>query len=266
MKKHYFLTILSFLFFGVSAQLPLTLPEYFEMTEVDTNWVQFANAGDAPENLDLAENPDKFGINPSDSCLKLVVLDEADAWAGIYTDAYEEIEITEENYIIEIMIYKNVLTPARMKLEQGTTDDYTVTVESTVTDFWEILSFDFTEVIGHSFARYTIFPDRPSSRESGSICYIDNIAFRGTLGPLSTSKFKTFNVSVYPNPASEVLSIRSKGITSATITNLVGKNIRSCEYHRSDYEMLDIAGLANGVYFLTLNSDAGKTVHKFVKR
>jgi len=92
MKTTFTLMLLAVFALGVNAQLQL--PADFEAAKEDTAWVQFANAGDAPENIGQVENPAKDGINTSDSCLKITVLDNADPWVGIWSEAYGPLEFT----------------------------------------------------------------------------------------------------------------------------------------------------------------------------
>ncbi len=58
MKTTLTLLLLAIFTLGVSAQDQewLPLPETFEALESDTSWNQFANAGDAPENMVRVDN------------------------------------------------------------------------------------------------------------------------------------------------------------------------------------------------------------------
>jgi uncharacterized surface protein with fasciclin (FAS1) repeats len=48
-------------------------------------------------------------------------------------------------------------------------------VSNTVTNQWEKLTFDLSELVGYSYNRIVIFPDFPDTRTSGTTVYIDNI-------------------------------------------------------------------------------------------
>ncbi|OWP64384.1 peptidase M4 [Hymenobacter amundsenii] len=73
-------------------------------------------------------------------------------------------------------------------------------------------------------------------------------------------------VTLYPNPASDVLNIAlaSKApAVSATVTDLRGARVANVRFENGQ---LNVAGLANGVYLLTV-SDGQKTFHeRFVKQ
>lgn len=263
MKKE--LIVLLFFLFCAFANAQLSLPAYFEEPEEDTNWTQFANGGDAPENFILAENPDKYGINPSDFCIQFTVLDNADPWVGAWSEGYGEIEITGENPVLQMMVYKDVISNCYLKLEAGT-DVFEVIVPNTETEVWELLSFDFSEVIGMVYPRLTFFPDFPEARETGSLCYIDNIGFEGTFDfGTSLKENNRISLTIYPNPAAEKIAVKCEGINRITITNLIGQNVKSFQFQKSDQAVLDIADLTRGIYFLTVESSAGTASSKFAR-
>jgi hypothetical protein len=264
MKRELMLLISVLFSAGMHAQLQL--PVYFEEPEEDTNWVQFSNGGNAAENFVLAENPDKTGINPSNTCIQLTVVSNADPWAGAYSDGYGEIAITDENYMLQMMVYKDVITDCDLKLELGG-DTYEVKVANTETGVWEQLSFDFTAVIGKTYTRLTLFPDFPATRTEGSLCYIDNVGFEGTFDfGTSWKDNNLIKFSLSPNPVEKYLTIRSEGIKNITITNLVGQNVKLIRCRNTDYEVLDLSDFTKGVYFLTLETTNGTAGSKFIKK
>jgi hypothetical protein len=263
MKKE--MIVLLFVLFSLGANAQFELPVYFEEPEEDTSWIQFANGGEAPENFILAENPDKSGINPSDFCIQFTVVENADPWAGAYSDAYGEIEITDENPILQMMVYKDVISDCDLKLEAGG-DVYEAKVPNTETGVWELLSFDFSAVSGKIYTRLVFFPDFPASRTAGSLCYIDNIGFEGTFDfGTSLKENSRTNLRIYPNPAEEKIAVQREGIDRITITNLIGQNVKSFQFQKSDHEVVDISDLSRGIYFLTVESSTGTVSSKFAK-
>ncbi len=254
------LLLLAVLSIGLNAQVLAD----FEAAMADTSWTQFANAGDAPENFVMAENPDKTGINASDSCILFTVLTNADPWVGAWSDAFNPIDITSEKYMLEMMVHKDVISRCGLKLEGDGVDPVEVLVANTGTGAWELVTFDFTAAIGNTYKRLVFFPDFPESRDGvGSNCYIDNIGFLG--GGTLVGSLKEASFSVYPNPAAERLTVRYPDMNSVTITNVVGQRIRSMELQHSNFEVIEVSDLKSGVYFLTVET-ANKTVStKFIK-
>ncbi len=261
MKTSITLLLLTFFTIWVGAQYEL--PVTFENDEEDTAWTAFANGDPNPENFVLVDNPDNGGINTSDFCIKFIVVEDASPWAGAYSDYYGPIDITDENRVMQMMVYKDVITDCYLKLELTQQEFVQVIVPNTVTNDWELLIFDFTDAIGTSWPRLVFFPDFPATRESGSTCYIDNIGF------YSASSVRDVNnifPSVYPNPANDLITIRYPDIRQATISNLVGQRISQMEFHPTGHKVVDISTLESGVYFITLDTAKGIVSTRFVKQ
>jgi hypothetical protein len=257
-------TLLLLAFFGASLYAQYALPIDFETPEEDTTWTQFANAGDDPANMSLADNPAMDGINTSAKCLKLVVLANADPWVGAYSDAYGDMTFTDEHHVLEMMVYKDKVSPTALKVEQGDVEPVEIHVSNTKTGEWELLTYDFTDAIGHTFARLTVFPDFPDTRASGGTEYFDNIQYVG--GWTYVREAFGAEINVYPNPATDLLTVKYPQIESVTISNITGQIVRVVELQKVDFTRIDVADLTSGVYFLTVDSSRGTVSSKFVKR
>ncbi|MFA6403793.1 MAG: T9SS type A sorting domain-containing protein [Salinivirgaceae bacterium] len=245
-----------------NVQAQFELPIIWETVGEDTAWNVFANGAADSSNFVIVDNPDKTGINSSDSCLKFTVLDAADPWAGAYSDYYGEIALTEDNHIMQMMVNKNVITPITLKLEIGTTaSPISVDAENTVTDEWELITFDFTEFIGESYTRLTFFPDFPSARTAGSICYIDNIGFY--FEPSSINENNQSTVKVFPNPTHDYLTVISKNlIESVHIYDFAGKSVKSFNGISDVTAKLEISNLNSGLYLAKIKDNQGNTESK----
>lgn len=259
MKTTFTLLLLAVFALGVNAQ---TLPENFESVDSDTSWHQFANVEDAPENMFRADNPAWDGINQSDYCLQINVLENADPWVGAWAEAYGEIAITAENYMLEMMVHKDVISNCGIKLEAGDGDNLEVKIPNTVTGEWEKLVFDMSVAIGNTYTRLVIFPDFPDTREAGSTCYIDNIGFAV---PVSVSEQQLNGISIYPNPVAERMSIRYPAMEGALISNVLGQTVISLSFQNSSLEHIELDMLEAGLYFITVESASGTLSSKFIK-
>jgi hypothetical protein len=260
MKTTFTLLLLAVFTFGVNAQIL----EDFELEGSDTVWNQFANDGDAPENFFRTDNPVFNGINESDYSLQFNVLETADTWVGAWSDAYGPIEITSDRYMIEMMVLKDVVTSCAFKVEAPDEGLTPVEVHSpnTVTDEWELITFDMSEAIGNIWTRLVFFPDFPSARESGSTCYIDDIAFPF---PVSANSPKMEGIRIYPNPVAERMTIRYPEMENAVISNALGQTVRYMEFRHSSLEHIDLSGIQPGLYFITVESAGEKVTSKFIR-
>jgi len=84
--------------------------------------------------------------------------------------------------------------------------------------------------------------------------------------PLSVNDIAT-GAQIYPNPASNLLTIKTQAATSysaLTITNSIGQLLIQQSISQST-TTVDIKALPAGVYYITLRGDGYKTVRKFVK-
>jgi hypothetical protein len=257
-------TIFLFAVFAVGLSAQYSLPVDFENAMADTAWTQFANAGDAPENMFQAENPAKDGINTSDSCLQFIVLDNADPWAGAWSDAFGPVEITADNHTMEMMVYKDKISPSGLKLEQGDGDPTSIElkVSNTVTGEWELLTYDFSDGIGITYTRITVFPDFPDTRTEGGTEYIDNINWAGAS---SVDQVRSEMIRVFPNPVTDMVTVRYPGMNRISISNIVGQRVKTLEFQATGEKVFDVSGLDTGIYFLTLETADGVVSTKFIK-
>jgi hypothetical protein len=261
MKSIFTFLLLGILAVGVSAQY--ALPADFETPEEDTVWTQFANAGDAPANMALAANPATDGINTSVNCLWINVLDAADPWVGASATAYGPYTFTADNYMMEMMVHKTVTSNCGIKLEDGTTGNVEVKVANTQVGEWELITFDMTAAIGHTFNKLVIFPDFPDPRTAGSVCYVDNIGFVGAATSVNP-EFAT-TITMYPNPVMDRVTVQYPGMSSMVITNVLGQRVKALKFQQSDREVIDLNELTPGFYFLNLETANGLVTSKFIK-
>ena len=71
------------------------------------------------------------------------------------------------------------------------------------------------------------------------------------------------NVSIYPNPATEVLNVNANSnIQSVEVMNIMGQTIQSINAN-DNYTQINISNLANGVYMLRVNTENGVINQKF---
>ncbi|GAA3617686.1 T9SS type A sorting domain-containing protein [Flavivirga amylovorans] len=82
---------------------------------------------------------------------------------------------------------------------------------------------------------------------------------------LSVNEVETVDISVYPNPANDIVNINSKEIiNSVTIYSILGEKVMTANIDASS-ATIDITPLQNkGVYFLNFNTDTGVAVKKIV--
>jgi len=256
------LTLLMLLAFtlGVSAQFANI---GFEGEDALAGWNLFANGSGTVEDFAIADNPDMSGINTSAKCVKFVVAADADPWAGAWSDDFGPYSITQADHILTMMVYKTIISPSCLKVE-ASADGGTNTelkVSNTLTNTWEQLSFDFTSQIGYSFQRLVFFPDFPDTRTGGTTAYIDNIS--GT-GASSVWNPRDVSISVFPNPADDVMYVQAPDMTGFSITNMIGQTVRMEKFQTISSKSIELSDMAAGVYFIIIESLTGTHTSKFM--
>ena len=79
----------------------------------------------------------------------------------------------------------------------------------------------------------------------------------------SSISFDHHDVVIYPNPAEDLLNINTnRKLKKIIISNALGYKLKTY----SPSEIIDIAYLDNGVYYLILISEDMQSIHKFVRR
>lgn len=108
---------------------------------------------------------------------------------------------------------------------------------------------------------------KDGSVDSGSDCaWLDNIVFPPTEIISNTQETDSEAVSVYPNPNNGDFSI---SLPDANCEVMVFNSLGQTVYHQSKVSGLthvNISGLSNGVYTISVKSDTFSTTQKFVKR
>lgn len=122
---------------------------------------------------------------------------------------------------------------------------------------------DFTIAGGGSAARNDIAQFVISSNLK--LVYMDNIyLYKGT--PLSTEKFETLGVKMYPNPTSNIVTIEAKNIIEkVSLHNLLGQEIL-VRNPKTQTTTLDISNLQAGVYVVKTTINGKVASSRVVKK
>jgi photosystem II stability/assembly factor-like uncharacterized protein len=144
------------------------------------------------------------------------------------------------------------------------------TLDSGITWFGQITPLN-------GFGDYSGFSDIECLNEN--LCYAMNSKYiyktnngGGELGTMWTAinerDMADINVQMYPNPVNDQLNIISKNnISLVQLTNSLGKNIfLSNDKSASNSKTLEVSSLASGIYFISVQTEFGTTVQRFVKQ
>jgi PKD repeat protein len=99
-----------------------------------------------------------------------------------------------------------------------------------------------------------------------SICYYDTVTYSacdGITGLIEAMDMK-YNIKIYPNPATDDLTIETPERATIEIYNIEGQIIKSFSAG-DNTTTIDVSTLARGMYFVKMKSDNGVGVKKFIK-
>src|SRR5690606_23265803 len=86
---------------------------------------------------------------------------------------------------------------------------------------------------------------------------------------LSTDNFLATQLSIYPNPSSDVINITNASnilLNGVEIIDLNGRVVKSAKFNGVSEAQVNISDLSAGMYLMNVSSDQGTTTKKIVKK
>ena len=104
--------------------------------------------------------------------------------------------------------------------------------------------------------------------EEGSSTYGGLVYTYFSTEPVSSGTFDKKKISIYPNPAENVLHLTGEieGFTKIDIYNMQGQRVFQQPINTSEIISVDINSLASGVYLLTISNTTDKQTYRVVKK
>ena len=215
------------------AQVPATID--FEAVGTNWSWTIFENVDNAPTLHSVVANPAAGGINTSANVARYTVNPTAQPWAGLWSNDMPDFTVSNENCIVKVMVYKDVISNFGVKFEnQDASVNFQRLVPNTVVNQWEELTFDFCTHIGSSVTRLVILPDFPTTRTAGSTNHWDNISFSAATAPVQNTPTTT---APLPTVAPlQVISMFSRAYTNVPV------NTWRTSWSAATYSEVQVAG------------------------
>lgn len=116
-----------------------------------------------------------------------------------------------------------------------------------------------------------IIPNTASIYFDTNAPIITNTSYTEFVDALGNPTFGTNNIVLVPNPADDSFSIQlqntAETIASISITDMVGKNIRSMKFHSENQADINVSELSKGIYLVEITTASNlKTIKKLVIR
>jgi len=179
--------LMMLLAFNVSGQSTHIID--FEPTGIGADWTWIVADNASNPQLEFVANPGSGTPNISATVAKFTALAAGMNWALCFTDNNEEITFDATNSTVSIMVYKSVISNIGIKFE-GQSPAVEVQIPNTLTNQWELITFDFSASEGNTYTRLVIIPDfvQPyvtgTDRTSDNIIYIDNVEVPDGVGTI----------------------------------------------------------------------------------
>ncbi|AXO79883.1 DUF4832 domain-containing protein [Olleya aquimaris] len=171
---------------------------------------------------------------------------------------------------------------AYLVLKNTTTDDITTYLINSDIRTWEstiTINQVFNIGLTGTFQLYLWLPDINTNLSSNSDYSVqfansglwdattgyNNLLQTVTLNTLGVEDFELNNFSIFPNPASDFITIQFKNSSKekVKIYNMIGQLVK--ETTISNNKKLDLSDLVNGIYIIRL-ADKKSITHKFIKQ
>lgn len=120
--------------------------------------------------------------------------------------------------------------------------------------------------VDNALGTYTIQVTHKGTLTGGSQNYSLIVSgFDGEV--LSAPSFEKSNIAIYPNPAKDVINVKSdtKEFTSYQLYDIQGRLIRNENVLNANKFQVNSSSLAKGMYMLNLNTNEGSFVQKIIK-
>ncbi len=156
------------------------------------------NGPDDLSSMTVVENPDKTGVNLSNSVVKFLRDKDGFPWDGFWSSLPSVIDVTTNKYI-HVKVWKSRISPLKFKIEGG--EAGTVEIESmapqTVTNAWEDIVFDFSEKTG-TYPIIAFLPDfvDPVGLTEDITIYFDDIILNNDPNPFTVAS-QTFSIDMH---------------------------------------------------------------------
>lgn len=252
---------------GPILQLP-ELPLDFESTIVSYPFVDFAGGGTT-----VIPNPHPSGINTSATVAQMIK-SPGEVYGGSIIQMAGPIDFSSTTKIVKVKVWSPVAGKKLLLKFEGSPVDFdngAFETEATITkaNEWEELTFDYNSP--------TLFP--PVNNNDNKIVFFFDFGTQGDGGPnstylfddvrfadnLSTSAFAISKVKMYPNPASNQLTIEAhSAIQKVSIYNILGQEV-IVRSPKTSSITLQTSSLQKGVYIVKTTIDGAEASSKFIK-
>jgi hypothetical protein len=100
-----------------------------------------------------------------------------------------------------------------------------------------------------------------SGNNPGSVLFVDDLAFSG--GNVSIEEFAASSISIYPNPANDIVMIKAEGVYKYELLNVYGAVVRS-NSNVTGAQIINVSDLSAGTYFVKMINATSTEIQQLV--
>ena len=144
------------------------------------------------------------------------------------------------------------------------TNSFEVAMKKTEMPYYDEVAYNFYEVDLSKYAGQNIYVAVRSSAEAGKglAAFYDDFMFEHFEGIGGVSSVKTADVTVYPNPATDVVFINGVEAADVTVTSVSGAVVLKA----NGVNQINVADLNAGIYLLTVATENGVSTTRIIKK
>ncbi|MGO2295138.1 MAG: T9SS type A sorting domain-containing protein [Psychroflexus halocasei] len=215
------------------------------------------------DHLYLSNNDLSLDLTANTMLESLIMIGGDDA----FTHDIEIIDLSE-NPNINLIQTTGIWTLKQLNLKTGATDVSNLNIDISVNP--NNLQGDSQETSSNGQFCIKVTDEAAATAGTGvysswNITAINNPYLFSETCALNTIEFNQELVSIYPNPANDILNIEAKNVkfTSIKVFSFQGQLVKV--FNNLDMKTLDVSDLKKGLYYITLKSDRGDMIKKFIK-
>jgi hypothetical protein len=239
-----------------------------ELTLSNGGYFENGSFNDIP--FTVIENPDKSGINTSDSvAVYREAADGTQPWSGKFHLLEADVTFPDpDNKTISVKVWMDHEAGVVFKVEgsrNGSPGSGDVVVDYTTPNQWQELTYDFstTSIVDDGqYRTLTMIMDNANIPTEDKAYYYDDIRIGDATCPgLSTSIFnvEVEALKVYPNPVSNELTIENtENIHQFVLTNMLGQTMSRVQIDGQSKTIIQMDQLKKGMYILSGYDDRGR--------
>ncbi len=233
---------------------------------------------------DFGGNASELVVDPTNAgnhVVKTIKTAAAELWAGTTVGGTvgfaTTIPFTAGSTKMSVRVWSPTAgTPIRLKVEQANDPTKSVETEAntTVAAGWQILVFDFSNQapgtaalnLTYTYNKASIFFNfGTTGAQAGEQTYYWDDMYFGIFTDVNSINLTNNAISVYPNPAEDMLYITSNNTTTdVAIIDVVGNLVK--EYKNAG-QSINVSDLTTGVYIVRVSNFNGEIVStRFIKK